>query len=206
MGLRVSCHYCGRFDGEAYAAAPAAWPRVEGQWRSQTVVWYRWCCPGLEEEIHEEFVGVCAQNISRADPRSVPQPRVLLSKLRRKNIEKILEQVRISTGCTVVLAGVAGEDGASILVDTLLEFTWSNVLNSSGLPHAASITYRNLALHKRSVPHCPFRLRDGHGFQYNVAFMDAFAANVRVGLAFEGIMFDGPVPDMRCEVPCGGIG
>ena len=78
-------------------------------------------------------------------------------------------------------------------MDTELEFEWMHVQTQAGQPHLVRISWHHLKVNGRGVPHCPMRLRDDHGFRYSVEFMDAFAESAMPGLAYAGIVYDGPV-------------
>lgn len=89
--------------------------------------------------------------------------------------------------------------------DTQLPYVWRHVSNPSGEPHKATLSFNDLEDHGRPVPHCPLRLKGGQGFRYSLEFMEAFAANVCDSLTYEGIMYDGPVPQIVRDVPLGGV-
>ena len=55
------------------------------------------------------------------------------------------------------------------------------------------------------MPRCPLRLPQGAGFRYGLDFLDAFAENVRLGLTYAGIIYEGPVLQMARDVPQGGL-
>ena len=77
---------------------------------------------------------------------------------------------------------IGEESGDDITLATHLIFEWQHVRRLGGEPYLVRICYRNQISHGRTVPNCSLRLKGHPCFVYIVAFFEAFAANISLGL------------------------
>ncbi len=206
FGMSAQCGYLGQASGDPerpYIKEPWKWRVAKGNWRAWTEVSFAFHSQATEEPL--EVVAVQCRN---AQARGVPQPTRLISRLRYRRGEAAAVQAEQSSGCPCKFLGPEGDqdhDENPILHETKLTFEWGHVRNAEGRPHTAQISYQNLAVHARPVPHCPVRLRGSPGLRYSLAFLDAFAENVLSGLTYQGVMYDGPAMRAERDVPHGGV-
>ena len=82
-------------------------------------------------------------------------------------------------------------------------FEWLHV-TTKNVPHRVSIHADNVLMHNRPVPHNPMEKRST-GFVFGVDFMRAAGVNTHAGIQYKGIVFDSERPDLKTQVPNGGL-
>ena len=85
-------------------------------------------------------------------------------------------------------------------------YEWLHVLRGSGGQHVAGAFANDIIHHNREVPHNPLGKDCPSNLSFTVEYMQAFAEAKFPGTVYEGISFESDRPEIRLQVPDGGLG
>ena len=123
-------------------------------------------------EVLARVVSLC----HNAKSKGVPFPEALITASRRQWLVELCAATSRRERCACKLVGYDGEElGEPLTHRSKVRIRWLHIETPEGQPHVVSVSFLDLKVHARPVPHGPMKLSGACGFRFSLAFFDTLA-------------------------------